>query len=115
MSQDPLGYSVWQYLLFAGIGALGGLTHRLQHLANDKLLHCWKCAILALVADIATSAFCGVLMFWACESIRLSSTTTAVLVGIAGHMGSRLLFLSENLLVLKIKALTQENTQKGDE
>ena len=53
---------------------------------------------VAFVAEIATSAFTGVITFYLCERTGLDPLTTAALVGISGHMGSRALVMFESVL-----------------
>ena len=45
----------------------------------------------------------GVVTFYLCESAQFPPVLTAALVGIAGHMGNRGLFLIEKFLSNKIK------------
>ena len=51
------------------------------------------------VGEVFTSAFVGVLTFWLCEWAGFSQMLSAVFIAITGHMGSRALFLGEQLFV----------------
>ena len=97
--KTPLDYTVLQYLLVMILGAIGGLVARLQ-------IICWKCAAGRLAVDACTSGFCGLLAFWACESISMKPLLTAVIIGITGHMGSRALFLAEQIIAKKWKNMS---------
>lgn len=105
--KTPLDYTVLQYLLVMILGAIGGLVARLQILVGMGV-HCWKCAIGRLAVDACTSGFCGLLAFWACESINMKPLLTAVIIGITGHMGSRALFLAEQIIARKWKHIAEE-------
>lgn len=51
------------------------------------------------LGEIFTSAFVGLLTFWLCEAAGLGQLISAVFISITGHMGSRALFLAEQLFV----------------
>lgn len=102
MSHDPFDYPISRYLLFAAIGVMGGLVARLQYWAGGEQPHCLKCALFRLLADLLTSAFCGILIFWISAHFELSGVIAAALAGICGHMGSRSLFLLERLISNKL-------------
>lgn len=105
--KTPLDYTVFQYILIIILGAIGGLVARLQILICTGI-HCWKCALGRLAVDSITSGFCGLLAFWACESINMKPLLTAVMIGITGHMGSRAIFLIEKLIISKCKKIADE-------
>lgn len=50
------------------------------------------------VGEVVTSAFAGLITFYLCEAAKLDPMLSAALVGIAGHMGSRAVFLLEKFL-----------------
>lgn len=112
MSKPLFDISLAEYGLFVGIAVLGGLVNFLQHVANGRSAHCIRCIIVAFAADVSTSAFCGFLIFLAAQSLEFSDIVTALLSGVAGHMGTRLLFVSENLL-LKILKREAENVGRS--
>lgn len=114
MSNDPLDYPISRYLLFALIGLFGGLVARLQYWAGGEMPHCWRCALFRLTADLLTSGFCGVLTLWLAAAFNLSGVITAFLAGIAGHMGSRALFLTERIIQRRLQRM-DEGLQHTDE
>lgn len=114
MSHDPLDYPISRYLLFALIGLMGGLVARLQYWASGERPHCWKCALFRLLADLLTSAFCGILALWLAAEFSLSGVMAAAFAGICGHMGSRSLFLLERLLNNKLARYAQMKPESDE-
>lgn len=55
-------------------------------------------SIVEFLAEIGASAFAGVITFWLCEHAEIPGLMTAALVGIAGHAGSRALYMIENIV-----------------
>lgn len=68
-----------------------------------------------LVGDMFISGFVGVITFYLCEWAQFDKLLTAALVGIAGHMGSRALFLAEKVIERKIDGILKRLTGKGME
>ena len=101
--KTPLDYSVFHYSLILGLGALGGLVARLQKLAGVATPPPLKVVFIRIMADMITSGFCGLLAFWICEHLQIKLLVTAAIIGISGHMGSRILFLAEKILANKLK------------
>jgi hypothetical protein len=50
-----------------------------------------------LVGELATSALAGIITYWLAQYANLNGWLTAAMIGIAGHMGSRALFMLEKL------------------
>lgn len=84
--KDPLNYPLKQYALMLGTALLGGLVSWVAKVRAGTL-SAWN--LMALVGELCTSAFAGLLCFWLCESFGFNSLMTASLVGISGHMGTR--------------------------
>lgn len=63
--------------------------------------------IMELVGEIFTSGFAGAMTFLLCEAVSINSLLTACMVGIAGHMGARTIFMLE-------KAIEKWATKKMD-
>jgi hypothetical protein len=103
-AKDPSSYSWLAYAWIVGIGALGGLVSYIRKV-NAGFIHKWS--IMEFIGEIVTSAFVGVLTFWICEWAKLSPLLTAAFVGVAGHMGSRCLFMFENWLKRKFAQITK--------
>jgi len=71
------------------LSAWGGLVRFIRKVKAGDMS--WKQAALTLAGEITTSAFAGVMTFYACEANHAPQLMTAVLVGVAGHMGGRAL------------------------
>lgn len=83
------------YLWVVGISVLGGVA---SFYVKVKRGQARAFNLAELVGEIVTSAVAGLITFWLCTSASLSPWLTAAFVGIAGHMGSRALFLLEKVL-----------------
>jgi len=59
--------------------------------------------IVEFVGEIATSILVGLITFWMAESAHIHQVTTAALVAVSGHMGSRLLFKVETYIEARLK------------
>lgn len=58
-------------------------------------------SITELIGELFISGFVGLITFYLCESAKIDQMISAALVGIAGHMGSRAIFLIEKYLQSK--------------
>lgn len=99
--KDPLSYSLGQYGLMLGISVLGGLVSWYARVRAGKA-ELWS--INALIGEVATSAFAGLLSFYLCEWAGFPPLLTASVVGISGHMGTRGIQLLERLGEDRLKA-----------
>jgi hypothetical protein len=94
-SRNPLSYSLREYGLILAIAMLGGFVRwynavrRGQSAAYDLRI---------LVGELFTSAFIGILTFWACEAMNVQPLITAALAGMAGHAGVSGLLWAERVL-----------------
>ncbi|NLR74208.1 phage holin family protein [Leeia aquatica] len=89
----PLLKQVATYGWVMGLSMLGGAVSHLQRINALRLRFRW----LAFAAELLTSGFVGLLTYWLCQAAAMSAPMTAVMVGIAGHMGTRSLFRLEKL------------------
>lgn len=114
--KSPVDYSLFQYLLFALIGAWGGVLARLHLLVKDHPPVSLIRVIMMMIVDVMTSGSCGVVVFWLGEAFELPLLISAALAGVCGHMGSRFLFLLERLVILKlsVKARASDCENKPD-
>lgn len=95
IEKDPTNYSFLTYSWVFALAMLGGVVSFMRKLQQG---HVRAFNIAEFIGEIMTSAFAGVLTFWMCEHASLSPLVTAALVGVAGHMGSRAIFLFEDWL-----------------
>jgi hypothetical protein len=82
------------------VSALGGLASwvRKVRAGNVRVFN-----IVELIGELIVSAFAGLLTYWICRAAALDEWSTAAAVGIAGHMGSRALFLLENTIEARLR------------
>lgn len=99
--KDPLSYSLGQYGFMLGMSVLGGLVSWSARVRAGKA-EPWS--INALIGEVATSAFAGLLAFYLCEWAGFPPLLTASVVGISGHMGTRGIQLLERVGESRIKA-----------
>lgn len=104
-TKDPLSYPLKQYGFLLATALLGGLVSWYAKLRKGEVPP-WS--INHLVGELATSAFAGLLCFWACEAFNVPQLITACLVGIAGHMGTRAITLIEDMAVKRAKRLADK-------
>lgn len=94
-AKDPTSYGALTYFWVVALSAWGGTVRFIRKVkaGEMRLGH----AIKSLLGEIFTSAFAGVLTFYLAEATGVSGMWTAVLVGIAGHMGGRSLEAIEDV------------------
>lgn len=92
IDKDPLSYSYLTYAWVFGLSIMGGVVSffRKVRLGRSRALN-----VTEFIGEIVTSAFSGVLTFWLCENADISPLMTAAMVGVSGHMGSRLILQLE--------------------
>lgn len=98
VDKDPTSYSLITYGWVFMLAILGGVVNFMRKLQQG---HTRVFNLIEFVGEIVTSAFAGVLTFWLCEHAQMSGLMTAAFVGIAGHMGSRTMFVLEAYLTQK--------------
>ena len=54
--------------------------------------------VTELIGELVTSGFAGVLAYWLCHSWIGNAYLEAAIIGMAGHMGSRAIFVMETWL-----------------
>ena len=88
-AKDPTSYSLLTYCWVIALSAWGGAVRFIRKVkAGDMTL---KQAVLTVAGEIVISSFAGVLTFYGCEAMSVQPLYTAMLVGVAGHMGGRAL------------------------
>lgn len=104
--KDPSSIAPATYAWVLALSIWGGLA---RHLQRRKSGEATRAFLLEFACDLIYSSFCGLLTFYMCQATQIDLMTTAALVGISGHMGSRLIFAMESMLQGHIKrVLTRE-------
>lgn len=86
--EGGLGY-VW----FLVLAIWGGTVNYLSRIKQGKVE---VFSFAELVGEWAISGFAGLLTAYICTEMNLSWHMTAVMTGIAGHMGGRAIFIFES-------------------
>ena len=86
---------LWTYLAVVAVSGWGGVVSWIQRRRTGQAR---PFSFVELVGEVATASFCGLIAFWLCQEAGLSKYATAAVTGVAGHMGSRGLFLLERAL-----------------
>lgn len=87
--KDPTSYGLLTYAWVVVLSAWGGTVRFIRKVKAGEMS--LKQAALTLTGEVITSAFAGVVTFYACEANGIPQLMTAVLVSVAGHMGGRAL------------------------
>lgn len=93
--RSPLSYSLREYGLILAIAMLGGFVRWYNAVRRGESA---AYDLRILVGELFTSAFMGILTFWACEAIGVQPLVTAALAGMAGHAGVSGLLWAERVL-----------------
>ena len=92
------GYALLTYAWVLALSTWGGMVN---YLSKIRMGHIARFNITELIGDMFISGFTGVLTFWMCEAAGFNQLTTAVCVGISGHMGARMIGKLENVMSRK--------------
>ncbi len=92
LDKDPTDYGLLTYSWVIFLSMWGGTVSFLRKIKNGAAR---PFNIAELIGEIFTSGFVGVITFWLCEASNINPLISAAMVGVAGHMGGRALFLFE--------------------
>ncbi|HXC41241.1 MAG TPA: phage holin family protein [Burkholderiales bacterium] len=82
-------------LIMAAIAMLGGGLNWWQKVKSGQAR---PFNVIELLGELITSGFVGICAYWALTGFGVSDWLVAAGVGIAGHMGTRALFIAEKLI-----------------
>jgi len=100
INQDPASYAWFTYGWVLMVSVWGGVARYMKRVAlGFSVKFSWH----EFIADITTSGFVGMVTFFICESAKIDRMMEAAIIGISAHMGSRALFLFEQLLIAALK------------
>ena len=110
--KDPATYSLFTWICVFVLSLWGGTS---SYIYKVRLGHTHLFSISELIGEIVIAGFVGLVTFLACQAMGLSLMLSAVMVGIASHMGTRGLFIVEQLLRKKLNIkLVIDQADKGD-
>lgn len=92
--KTPTDYSLFTYAWVLVIAMWGGSVRYYRKLTTNKED---RIRLMELIGELATSGFVGIITFWMCEQSGIAPLYSAALVGITSHMGSRAIYIVEQL------------------
>lgn len=98
--KDPLAYPLKQYAFILAVSLAGGIVNYIRRARNGDIP---TLGIAGLIGELATSAFSGVLTFWACEYWNVPPLVTAGLTALAGHAGGNAIVWAESITKRKVE------------
>jgi len=110
--KDPTSYGFITYGWVFALSILGGAASFFGKVKSGVAR--WF-NIAEFMGELFISAFAGVVTFYLCEWSGFSPLLTAVLVAVAGHMGTRAIFVLERFFEQRILGQTPAMYPPRDE
>lgn len=111
VDKSPETYNLLTYAWVVGLSSLGGFVAFARKVKQGHA-RAWNFA--EFFGEIATSAFAGIITFYLCQAGNISQLATAAFVGIAGHAGSRAIFLLERFIESRFISAMPPHTHQRD-
>lgn len=99
--------TTWQFLALAMWGGVANYAARVK----ARTVAGWS--IFELAGDMVISGFVGTLAYVACKEFGVSEFVTAATVGVAGHLGSRTVFIVERIIRAKFARVLPDAGSNG--
>lgn len=87
-ARSPFDFSPFTFGWVLLISILGGGVNYNSNVRKGRA----RFHLAEFIGEMFTSAFAGLLTFWLCQSGGVPEMLQPVLIGISGHMGSRMIF-----------------------
>ena len=84
------------YAWVFGLAMLGGAASFVRRVRSGQAKYS---NIVELVGELVISAFAGLVTYFLCRSANFDDMLTAAFIAISGHMGTRIIFMLEGVLV----------------
>lgn len=104
--KDPLSYPLKTYGFMLVMAIFGGFVSWYAKVRRNEIP---GSSVFHFIGEITTSAFAGLITFFACEYIGLPQIITAGLVGVSGHMGAKVISLYEAAAAKKLERKAGES------
>lgn len=103
---------IMPYAITVFLSMWGGIVNHITLLRKTKS----EFKLRELLFDLIASTFAGLITFYSCRSAGISETTSAVLIAISGHMGTRAIagFESLYMRLMGIKRQDKRGTNEID-
>lgn len=102
----PFGYPIQTYIWVIGLACIAGAVKYVNYSVTTKSF-----ALITLLKDMLTGGLSGLMSFWLCESLGIGSPKNAIIISIAGIMGSRAWEEFEQI-IRSLTLLAAEKTKK---
>ena len=110
--KDPLNYSLLTYAWVLALAMLGGTASFFGKIKSGSVR--WF-NLAELIGEMFISAFAGIVTFYLCEAGGFNQLMTAALVAIAGHMGTRAIFIMERFFEQRVLGRASAGPSTRDE
>lgn len=102
---DPTSWGVATWALAVGMSCAGGLVNWYGRIRAG---HTRAFNVIELIGEIFTSAFVGLGVFMAAQSMGQPLGLCAAMAGVGGHMATRLLFAFEKMIESRFRKMAKE-------